>query len=101
MKPSRLSHYLLSQDAEVDLGDIFDYTEQEFGLTQASCYLLELEAVFNQLIINPKLGRERDEIRAKLLSIVHSAHVIFYRVRTDNIRIVRVLHTSRDLSRSL
>lgn len=101
MKSSRVSHYLLSQDAEIDLGDIFDYTEQEFGSAQASGYLLELETVFNQLIISPKLGRERDEIRANLRSIVHSAHVIFYRVRADHIRIVRVLHTSRDLSRFL
>lgn len=101
MKPSRVSHYLLSQDAEVDLGNIFDYTEQEFGRPQASSYLLELEAVFNQLIINPKLGRERDEIRTNLRSIVHSSHVIFYRVRVDHIRIVRVLHSSRDISRFL
>jgi toxin ParE1/3/4 len=85
----------------VDLGDIFDYTEQEFGSAKATSYLLELETVFNQLISSPKLGRERDEIRANLRSMVHSSHVIFYRVRTDHIRIVRVLHSSRDLSRFL
>lgn len=101
MKPSHISHYLLSTDAEADLSDIFDYTEREFGGAQASEYLLELDAVFNQLIINPKLGRERSEIRAHLRSMLHTSHVIFYRIRTDHIRIVRVLHTSRDIARFL
>lgn len=101
MKPSHISRYLLSTEAEADLSDIFDYTEREFGGAQASGYLLELEAVFNQLVVNPKLGRERSEIRTHLRSILHSSHVIFYRVLTDHIRIIRVLHTSRDIARFL
>ena len=101
MKPRTITHYLLSTQAEADLGEIFDYTEQEFGHTQASSYLMGLDAIFNQLILNPKSGRERREIRANLRSIIHSSHVIFYRIRTDHIRIIRVLHTSRDRSRFL
>ncbi len=94
-----ITHYLLATQAEEDLGEIFDYTEQEFGQAQASRYLMELDAIFNQLMLNPKSGRERREIRANLRSIIYSSHVIFYRVRTDHIRIVRVLHANRDLSR--
>ena len=101
MKSRTITYYLLSAQAETDLGEIFDYTEQEFGQAQASSYLMELDAIFNQLVLNPKSGRERREIRTNLRSIIHSAHIIFYRVRTDHIRIVRVLHASRDLSRFL
>ncbi len=101
MRSRTITHYLLSAQAEADLGTIFDYTEKEFGKAQASRYLMALDAIFNDLIINPKSGRERREIRANLRSIIHSSHIIFYRVCTDHIRIVRVLHAGRDLSRFL
>lgn len=97
MTPSVTKTYLLSLEAEADLGDIFDYTSEQFGIDQAASYLSELEAQLIQLTTNPKLGRERKEIRAGLRSIACNSHVIFYRIRTDHIRIVRILHGSRDL----
>ncbi|MDO5638056.1 MAG: type II toxin-antitoxin system RelE/ParE family toxin [Myroides sp.] len=38
--------YVLSEKAEVDLEEIFDYTCEEFGFNQAEKYLLEIESVF-------------------------------------------------------
>ena len=49
------------------------------------------------MLDNPKSGRERFEIRMGLRSIVQNSHVIFYRILKDRIRIVRILHGSRDL----
>lgn len=89
--------YVLSQAAEDDLGQIFDYTKLEFGLDQAIQYLSEVERMFYQLCDNPALGRERKEIRNGLRAIPYCSHTIFYRVLTHQIRVVRVLHASRDL----
>ena len=97
MTPSAIKSYLLSLEAEIDLGDIYDYTAEQFGIDQAVSYLSELEAQLIQLTTNSKLGRERKEIRAGLRSIACNSHIIFYRIRTNHIRIVRVLHGSRDL----
>jgi toxin ParE1/3/4 len=89
--------YELSQEAEQDLSTIFDYTEKEFGTTQAIDYLLAIEEIFQALIHNPELGRTRNEIRKDLRSITSNSHSIFYRILDKRIRIVRVLHGSRDL----
>lgn len=94
---SSIRTYLLSAEAEDDLGEIFDYTEQQFGIEQAATYLSGLEASLLAQVANPKTGRERNEIRAGLRSITPHSHVIFYRICDDHIRVVRVLHGSRDL----
>jgi toxin ParE1/3/4 len=93
--------YVLSQAAETDLEQIFDYTEREFGWDQSIQYLSKMELVFQQLLITPKLGRERKEIREGLRAVPYQSHIIFYRVLTNKIRIVRVLHGSRDLPKFL
>ncbi|MFL9835757.1 type II toxin-antitoxin system RelE/ParE family toxin [Chryseobacterium terrae] len=88
--------YILSEIADKDLEDIFDYTFDEFGFDQAEKYLLEIEEIFQALIKNPELGKARNEIKQGLYSFPKDNHVIFYRILGDYIRIVRVLHGSRD-----
>ncbi len=89
--------YVLSQEADKDLEGIFDYTADKFGVSQAIAYVSSFDEVFIHLSANPKLGRERNEIRQGLRSLVKESHVIFYRIMKNNIRIVRVLHASRDV----
>ena len=93
--------YELSPEADSDIENIFDYTVKEFGLEQAVSYTSQLDKAFAQILSNPKSGRERAEIRKGLRSIVQNSHVIFYRILKDRIRIVRILHGSRDLSNFL
>jgi len=87
----------LSLPADEDLEEIFIYTEEEFGTDQAVKYLTELEEVFEQLVGNPELGRERNEIKKGLRGLPTGSHIVFYRILSGHIRIVRVLHGSRDL----
>nr|WP_262888429.1 type II toxin-antitoxin system RelE/ParE family toxin [Chryseobacterium cheonjiense] len=42
--PERI--YILSEAADQDLEDIFDYTVHYFGFDQAEKYLLEIEEIF-------------------------------------------------------
>ena len=89
--------YILSEIADKDLEDIFDYTLDEFGFDQAEKYLLEIEEIFQNLIANPQIGKKRDEIKQGLYSFPKDNHIIFYRILDNHIRIVRVLHGSRDI----
>lgn len=89
--------YELSKEADRDLEEIFEYTINKFGLNQAVKYLNEFEVLFSELIINPDMGKNRNEIKSGLKSFSKSAHVVFYRIQNDKIRIVRVLHGSRDV----
>jgi len=91
--------YELSEEADKDLEDIFDYTVEKFGLDQAIAYVCEFEVVFDNLSRNPKLGGERNEIRNELRSIVKESHLVFYSILKSKIRIIRVLHISRDVKK--
>ncbi len=89
--------YDLTEQAEQDLEDIFDYTVSEFGVDQAIRYVSEFEGVFENLAANTELGRERNEVRKGLRSFAKNSHVIFYRILKKRVRILRILHSSRDL----
>jgi len=88
---------ILSEAAETDLENIFDYTLKEFGLEQAFAYVSNFDSSFENISQNPEIGRERPEIREHLRSLAKDKHIIFYRVLDEHIRIVRILHGSRDL----
>ncbi|MDD4190230.1 MAG: type II toxin-antitoxin system RelE/ParE family toxin [Mangrovibacterium sp.] len=89
--------YRLSQKADRDLEEIFDYTVREFGVDQAIAYVNGFEDVFAGLAANPELGRKRNEIRNGLRSFVKGSHTVFYRIVKNHIRIVRILHGCRDI----
>lgn len=93
------SLYELSQEADRDLEDIFDYTLEVFGLDQAVAYVSAFDDVFIMLAKNPGTGRRRPEIRAGLRSFIKDYHVIFYRVTKGRLRIVRILHGARAMTK--
>jgi len=89
--------YILSEIADEDLEDVFDYTLNEFGFEQPEKCLLEIEDIFQNLILNPHSGKTRNEIKKGLYSFPKDNHIIFYRILDNHIRIVPVLHGSRDI----
>lgn len=92
---------LLSKAADADLEDIFDYTLEEFGLDQAISYVSGFDDVFETISENPEIGRDRKEIIEELRSLAKDRHIIFYRILSNHIRIVRILHGSRDFPKFL
>lgn len=91
----------ISKAAEADIEGIFNYTWKNFGLDQAVSYTSDFDNVFQNIVNNPKIGKERPEIRAELRSLSKDSHVIFYRISNDHIRIIRILHASQDLTKLL
>lgn len=86
----------LSPAAAHDLRDIQSYTLSQCGPMQWHDYLNKLDSVFEQLSDNPALGSERNEVRTGFRSIPVGAHVVWYRVRKDDLEVVRVLHGAMD-----
>lgn len=78
--------------ARQDLIDIWRYTEETWGERQADIYLDELDAGIRQLLNNPKLGRDRSDVRPGYRSLSIKQHTVFYTLDEDLIRVVRVLH---------
>lgn len=95
----QITHYVMAAIAEQDVGDIYDYTLGAHGVAQAAVYLSGLDRHLEHLVDNPELGKARPEIRAGLRSFPYEHHIVFYRIMTDHVRVVRVLHESRDMPR--
>ncbi len=93
--------YELSEEADNDLQQIYEYTADRFGLDQAVYYLRGLDDLFHALAVHPHIGRMRNEIRKDVRSSSYVSHIVFYRVLEKHIRIVRILHASRDIPRFL
>ena len=96
MKKIKL-HYKLSNLAEKDIDQIFDYTFSEYGLEQAVKYTTGFHQVFKHLLWNPTLGSLRHEIKPKIYSLTKDRHVIFYIIEKEDITLLRILHGSSDL----
>jgi toxin ParE1/3/4 len=96
-----IKKYELTNEADADLEDIFDYTVKRHNQDQAIRYLSNIEDVFFQLCKHPNLGRLRNDIKENIFSFSIEKHIIFYKIDTDKLIIIRVLHGSRDMPKHL
>jgi toxin ParE1/3/4 len=95
-----VSRYLLSPAAQADLGQIWDYTHDRWGVDQAEEYLRELQRAIERAAANPRIGRACDEIRPGYRKLAAGSHTLFYQVTAEGvIDVVRVLHQRMDVDR--
>ena len=91
-----MSGYYFTPRAQADLESHQDYIARD--RPRASLAWVErLESRCLKLAQNPGWGRRRDDLRPGLRSLPFGRYVIFHRVTTRGVEIVRVLHASRDL----
>ena len=83
--------FRLSAAAAVDVDRIIEYTLLNFGSEQAEKYAASLEHSFALIAEMPMLGRKY-EPRPELHQFPHGRHVIFYKIVSEDILIVRILH---------
>jgi toxin ParE1/3/4 len=87
--------------ARLDILELADYISRD-SLIQAERFIDAVEASLQRLLDFPELGAAWDyRTRFKGLRVlgVHGFpnHLIFYRVRPDEIEVIRVCHGARDL----
>lgn len=87
-----MADYRLSRLARLDLFEIADYTLETWGEEQAYRYVDGLEACFHLLAESPGIGRAYDHLRSGYRRLEHSKHIVFYRVDSEGVFIVRILH---------
>jgi toxin ParE1/3/4 len=95
--------YRLSKSAEKDLIEIWNYTADIWGRTQAEKYLKKLETRFLDLANYPSKGKVRNDIgfEVEYLSYSEAKHIIFYRPFDSGIAIARVLHERMDIQKQI
>ena len=85
-----------TQEAETDLRDILQFTEDEWGLDQKRAYANRLLAGLEQLQTFPNLGRVRSDFGEQARSYIVEEHVVFYRVSEHAIVVSRIVHRRMD-----
>ena len=88
----KLPKFSVSKPAQSDMRAIARYTFERWGAEQAVRYVQGLRTCFQTLAENPGMGRAYEAIGPGLHRHEQGWHVVFYRLRPDGIRVVRVLH---------
>ncbi|WP_121357595.1 type II toxin-antitoxin system RelE/ParE family toxin [Flavisolibacter nicotianae] len=93
-----MARYLLTNKAVEDLSKIWEHTYEVWLDSQADKYYELLTSSFQDLVQNPALGKNYDEIDQAILGLPVGKHIVFYRgVKSSDIEIVRILHQRMDL----
>ena len=86
----------ISEDAESDLDDIWDYIAKDSPL-KADRFVDQFYRKCISISELEGIGRRRDELSEGLFSIPHKKFVIFFIREDSQVGIVRILRGSRDL----
>jgi toxin ParE1/3/4 len=89
----------LAPKARQDFIDILRYTGETWGAPQLLIYRDKIDAALQALSQNLQLGHGRTDLPSTHLAYLVGSHVIVYRVGTDGIGVVRILHQRMYLSR--
>ncbi|MBX9773110.1 MAG: type II toxin-antitoxin system RelE/ParE family toxin [Xanthobacteraceae bacterium] len=94
-----MSGYVLSPRAQADLDQIWNYTAERWDEDQADRYVLVIRAAIEAVVRDPRRGRACDHIRSGYRKYPAGSHMLFFRVISDGIDVVRILHQSMDFER--
>lgn len=86
-----MARYKLTQAADRDFENIFDFGIDRFGLAQALEYQNGMKERFAQLAAQPDLYQAVDHISQGYRRSVFQAHSIYYKVDNELVLIVRIL----------
>lgn len=97
-----MSRLLYAPAAKADLDDIWTYTVERWGASQAASYVREIDAVCHALAAGTRSSVAIDEIRPRYRKAFVRRHAVFFRLNeAGETVVVRILHQSRDVPRHL
>lgn len=99
MRPSKI--YRLRKKADEDLQQIYVYSLEHWGSERAEKYIHSLATAFQDLALNPGMGRICNPVKPGLYAFNVVSHVIFYLPTAYGISVIRVLHKSMDYPQHL
>ena len=87
-----------SPAAQRDLDRIYQFGYEQWGEDQADAYLERLTTAFQDIGSNPLIGLELAVSERHIRLYQVGRHRIIYEMRAEHIAILRLLHTSVNLS---
>ena len=90
-----MTRLMISPEAKQDMVDIWGYIASD-SVERADQFLDRLYQKAETLLAFLLMGVEREFF--SLRSVIEGRYVLFYRLNGDDIELVRVLHSSRDVT---
>lgn len=87
-----------SPEADFDLLEIWRWGAKHFSSEIADAHAQDILRLTANLQDAPLLGRSRDDLLGGIRSVVVYPTVVFYRVATDTVEIVRVVDGRKNLA---
>jgi toxin ParE1/3/4 len=94
---SKQLRIVITERAELDLDEIGDYIAQQADEERAEAVLRTIAQKIQLHANTPFLGQSRNELLEGMRSFTVYRYIVFYRPLEEGIRVIRVLHGSRDL----
>ncbi|MEK6746315.1 MAG: type II toxin-antitoxin system RelE/ParE family toxin [Pseudomonadota bacterium] len=92
---------LYSPEVRSALRDIFFYTTEKWGISQADKYHKQLSDSFTILAKNPNLGQKHHHAANIYNFYPIGSHLIIYRFNQKELYIVAIIHMSMDVEKRL
>ena len=92
---------VINQNAIQDLEDIWFYTFKNWSVEQADRYHNLIYKEIDFLASKPMSGKNIDHVRNGYRSSQIKSHIIFYRLSSTELEIIRILHSSMDIPNRL
>lgn len=96
-----VAEYRLTPAALRDLETIWTHTRLQWGVVQANRYTDILTTTFSDLAQSPKIAPACDHIRPGYRRRSVERHMIYFRITTYGIAVVRILHDRMEAPRHL
>jgi toxin ParE1/3/4 len=89
--------HALRELARTDLEAIWVYTVEQWGVERADRHVQGLFECFAELAANPRLGRERDDVKAGDRGFPQGRHLVFQVIASAVIEVIGVVHQGADV----
>lgn len=91
---------VVSDLANDDPETTYDYLSARSPAT-ATTFIAEINRVFADLVLFPKIGRQRSDLRPSLRSQPVGNQIVFYKLVGDDIVVVRILDGRMNIDRDM
>lgn len=91
----------LSTQAEQHLADIYDYTADRWGLSQADRYISRLWGTFDHLCQTPDIGHTLSDLPSRYKAYPLGSHLVIYTIVPPSLHILAILHAAMDIKARL
>ncbi len=96
-----MASYQLTEAAQLDVDEIYEYSILNFGLQQARDYLNGLHTCLVTLADNPRLGRDYSRVKDEVRRFEYVSHSVYYQIASEGILVLRILGQNQDPARHL